>query len=110
MTGSSLIDLSSGCSITRSTGFRALLSSDSSQVLLAPHWPEQPIAHTDCTTLLQNVGFDAEHGRMRYVFMAFVSTCQRPVSIVNFLSGRLRAKLVTSELIRPQPTSMAPTQ
>src|ERR1043165_2956905 len=108
MTGSSLIDLSSGFSMRRLTGCERLMSSESSQVLDAPHEPEQPMVQTCWTAVLQNDGFDAEQERIRYVSPGVELSYQPPMSIVNFLSGSVRSKLVTSELINPQPPR-APT-
>src|SRR4051794_38099561 len=107
MTGSSLIDLSSGFSITRSTFCDRLTSSDSSQVLggAGLHTPEQPMAQACRTAELHTVS--DEHDSARTLSASACFTFQPLASIVNFLSGSVRSKLVTSELIRPQPPELA---
>src|ERR1700759_2867073 len=107
MTGSSLIDLSSGFSGTRSTFCDRLASIDRSQVLgvAVLHAPEQPIGQASWTAELHIVS--DEHDCARTLSASACFTFQPLASIVNFLSGSVRSKLVTSELIRPQPPELA---
>src|SRR5262245_45388627 len=102
MTGSSLIDLRSGDSITRFTDCIRLTSSDRSQVLAALQLPEQPVMHTWLTAELHTAGLELQD-RVVNRSASDWFTFQPLASIVNFFSGSMRSKLVTSELMSPQP-------
>src|SRR5258707_892082 len=84
--------------VTRSTDCFRLTSSDRSQVLgvLALQVPVQPAMQTELTAL-HIEGF-AWHGCVVNRSASVCCTSQPLASIVNFLSGNVRSKLVTSEL------------
>src|SRR4051812_4918068 len=110
MTDWSLSDFSSGFSITRLTDCDRLISSDTSQVCDALQMPLQPIGHTFLTAEL-HVLVVASDVQLIAVSRsaAACGTSQALASMVNFFSGSVRSKLVTSSLIRPHPASIAPT-
>src|ERR1044071_6963497 len=112
ITGSLLMLSSSGFSFIRSTCCDRLMSSDISQESAnVLHEPVQPLEHAAITAELHTDWF-ALHETLfnlpsdvnRTLALA-VSTFQLPASIVNFLSGNVRSKLVTSVLISPQPAA-----
>src|ERR1041384_4013716 len=112
ITGSLLMLSSSGFSFIRSTCCDRLMSSDISQEsLVVLQVPVQPIGHAAITAELHTDWFalhDTDFSLPSAVnrMLAFaVSTFQLLASIVNFLSGNVRSKLVTSELISPQPAA-----
>src|ERR1043166_1370524 len=110
ITGSLLMVWSSGCSFTRSTDCDRLMSSDISQKpLVMLQVPVQPTGHAAVTAEPHTPG-DEAHDRpwslpsgVNSGLGLAVSTFQLLASIVNFLAGSVRSKLVTSELISPQP-------
>src|SRR5262245_6928176 len=112
ITGSLLMLSSSGFSFIRSTCCDRLMSSDISHAsAVVLHVPVQPLGHAAVTAelhtdwfALHDTGLSLPSVVNRMLALA-VSTFQLPASIVNFLSGNVRSKLVTSELISPQPAA-----
>src|SRR5690349_2752784 len=68
--------------------------------------PVQPILQACCAAVLQMVGAEAQL-IISIVLACALSTCQRDASMLKFLSGRLRSKSVTSELISPHANGAA---
>src|ERR1044071_1007900 len=104
---------SSGFSFTRSIGCDRLMSNAISQRFVPVlQEPEQPIGHAAVTTELHTDGFELHASPMSLpsgenrLPPVLVSTFQLLASIVKRLSGSVRSKSVTSELIRPQPAIM----
>src|ERR1044071_786923 len=101
----------SGCSMSRLTESCRLTSSDSWQELAAvSHVLEQSLEHACATAMPHTLGIEL-HGTDASVPLLngflLASTCQPLASMVNFLSGSIRLKSVTSELISPQQIGRA---
>src|SRR5437016_14378459 len=105
MTGSSLIEASSGFSVTRLTVCLRLTSSVRSHIFVdVLHVPPQPIEHAIDTADMHTVGMLLQFVCRNCIALAW-SMFQLDVSTLKFLSGSVRSKFVTSELISPQPVT-----